>query len=151
MPRGRLPTGIVLMTSSFSLSMTLMVLSFSFETKTLCASALPAAPQSAAAATAMVKASVGLLTSKLLGSNCLMRFLIAGLFGEGGTLRFGFVIAQSVELGELMQETLLRRYRDEELWRCDEDGLTQLAIPCTERQLLALERREIEIRGFHVR
>src|SRR5688572_26345253 len=131
-PRGLFPVLMVCTTSSVSVSMTEIVLSFSLEMKARYASALEAVSARREAASANTRPCRCLVTSKLLGRS-------RALLLEGGALRLRFVDAERVELGQLMQETGLWRYGNEDLRGGKQDGLAQLAVPRPVRHLLTLE------------
>src|SRR5262245_52157614 len=136
MPRGRLPTGTVSISSSASPSMMLIELPFSFETKISSASAWLTTPPAPASASAM---QVHFLTTSILPAHSVEPALALGL-----------VVAQRVQRRALMQKLLLRRDRDQDARTHQQDGLPQLLVPLPEAEPLALERRDLELVAHHV-
>src|SRR5258707_12466678 len=65
-------------------------------------------------------------------------------------LCFGAIDAERVELGELMEETLLWRDGHHSVRIGEEDRLAQLTVPIAEIQLHALEAGEIELIAAHI-
>src|SRR3979409_787341 len=65
-------------------------------------------------------------------------------------LAFGFgpIGAQRIEFRDLMQETLLRRNRDDHASVDQQNGLAKLQVPVPQRQPLALERGYGKVRSL---
>src|SRR5262245_43035206 len=60
------------------------------------------------------------------------------------------VDAERIELGELVQESRLRRDAHRELCGRNQDGLTQLPIPGTKAELAPFEGGELELGRFQI-
>src|SRR4051794_14192681 len=131
MPRGRWPTLIVLVTVQLSVSITDTVLLFSFETYAMNACAGAAVSASPDSNPTRHARNVQVLT---LMSSLQLAFALRA------------VIAEGVELGDLVQKTLLRRHRHHHATVDQQDRLAQLQVPIAQGQLCPLESGDREIR-----
>src|SRR5262245_55922546 len=129
MPRGLWPTLIVFMTASLSISITLIVLLFSFETYARNALVGACMRTSSAIPSRQARQIIGITVSTSVG------------------LAFGFrpVDAQRIQFRYLMQKPFLRRDRDHHSAVGQKDGLPKLQIPVPDCQSLPLECRNSEI------
>src|SRR5262245_44201644 len=79
--------------------------------------------------------------------------LLRGLLEFARRLRS--IEAERIELGVLVQEAFLRRHRNDRAWTGQHHGLAKLAVPIAERERLALEAGDAELRpadiGVHAR
>src|SRR3990172_991324 len=71
-------------------------------------------------------------------------------FGKRFAFRLGLVDAERIELRELVEESRLRRQRDVDFCRHEQNGLAQLPVPTAIGELLALEGGELELRRLQV-
>src|SRR3990170_2428115 len=137
MPRGRRATLMVLTTSSVSPFSTVMVLSFSLETKIAAAKDGAAKRRSAAAEPAARR------------MRCMCLPLADGLF----ELALGLGLIEAKRVGDVggVEEAFLRRGRDGHAGAAAEhDRLPHLVVPGAEAHRLAFEAFQLELVGEHV-